>query len=48
MNSRKLSVEETHQVMEDFFFKGEPLIYGKSTHQQFLQAMAELWDNENT
>lgn len=42
MNSRKLSVEETQQFMEDFFFKGEPLVYGESTRQQFLQAMAEL------
>ncbi|MEK5185083.1 hypothetical protein [Solibacillus sp. FSL W7-1324] len=42
MNSRELSVEETQQFMEDFFFKGEPLVYGESTRQQFLQAMAEL------
>lgn len=42
MNSRKLSVEETQQFMEDFFFKGDPLVYGESTRRQFLHAMAEL------
>lgn len=42
MNSRKLSVEETQQFMEDFFFKGEPFVYGESTRQHFLQAMAEI------
>lgn len=42
MNSRKVSVEETQQFMENFFFKGEPLVYGELTLQQFLQAMAEL------
>ncbi|WP_157764780.1 hypothetical protein [Solibacillus sp. R5-41] len=27
MNSRELSVEETKQFMEEFFFKGDPLVY---------------------
>ncbi len=42
MNSRELSVEETNLYMEEFFFKGEPLLYGDATRQQFLQAMAEI------
>ena len=42
MNSRQLSAEETQQFMEDFFFKGEPLVYGDSTRQQFLQAMEQI------
>lgn len=42
LNSRELSVEETQQFMEDFFFKGEPLVYGESTRQQFLQAMEQI------
>lgn len=36
MNSREFSVEETQQFMEDFFFKGEPLVYGESTHRHFF------------
>jgi len=28
--------------MEDFFFKGEPLVYGELTRQQFLQAMEQI------
>ncbi len=39
MNSRELSVEETQQFMEEFFFKNNPLVYGESTRQQFLQAL---------
>lgn len=42
MNSRELSVEETNQFMEEVFFKGEPLVYGESTRQQFLQAMEHI------
>ena len=42
MRSRELSVEETQLFMEDFFFKGEPLVYGESTRRQFLHAMVEL------
>lgn len=42
MNSRELSVEETQQFMEDFFFKEDPLVYGESTRQQFLQAMDQI------
>lgn len=42
MNSRELSVEETQQFMEDFFFKDDPLVYGESTRQQFLQAMDQI------
>lgn len=42
IKSREFSVEETQQFMEDFFFKGDPLVYGESTRRQFLHAMAEL------
>lgn len=42
MNSRELSVEDTQQFMEDFFFKDDPLVYGESTRQQFLQAMNQI------
>ena len=42
INSRELSIEETQQFMEDFSFKGEPLVHGESTRQQFSKAMAEL------
>lgn len=42
MNSRQLSVEETKQFMEEFFFKGDLQSYGESTYQQFLQAMEQL------
>lgn len=42
MNSRQMSVKETEQFMEEFFFKGNPLIYGEATRQQFLQAISEL------
>lgn len=36
MNSRQMSVKETKQFMEEFFFKGNPLIYGEATRKQFL------------
>ena len=42
MNSRQMSVKETKQFMEEFFFKGNPLVYGAATRQQFLQAISEL------
>ncbi|MCH7322687.1 hypothetical protein LZ480_12375 [Solibacillus sp. MA9] len=42
MKSRELSVEEKKQFIEEFFFKGDPFVYGKAIRQQFLQAMAEL------
>lgn len=42
MNSRQMSVEETKQFMEEFFFQGDPLVYGEATHQQFLQAMEQI------
>ncbi|MEG0471635.1 MAG: hypothetical protein RR588_04800 [Solibacillus sp.] len=42
MNSRQMSVKETKQFIEEFFFKGNPLVYGEATLQQFLQAISEL------
>ena len=42
MNSRQMSVEETKQFMEKFFFKGDLQSYGARTYQQFLQAMEQL------
>lgn len=42
MNSRELSVEETQQFMEEFFFKEDSLVYGESTRQQFLLAMGHI------
>lgn len=42
MNNRHMSVKETTQFMEEIFFKGDPLVYGAATRQQFLQAISEL------
>lgn len=42
MNSRQLTIGETKQFIEEFFFKGDPLVYGEATHQQFIQAMEHI------
>lgn len=42
MQSKELSIEHTDKFVDQYFFKGNPYIYGKQTRQNFEKAIEYL------